>query len=118
MIPIPNGLLIERKTSVEKGANDGLPVLFSLLHPIGDLCPVVVSQLLTGTCIYIYMTIGVCVYMLLWCWEMYVYCLTIAYICKAHSVKECVYTFIPRTIKCPNSVIFLHKSPVACCREL
>ena len=44
MIPIPsgNGLLIESRISADNEVSDGLLVLFSLLHPLGDVCPVVI----------------------------------------------------------------------------
>ena len=39
MIPLSVGLLVERDTSGEFGIG-GLPTLFSLLHPMSDLCPI------------------------------------------------------------------------------
>ena len=43
VIPISAGLLIERQVTGEIG-NDGLPTLFTLLHPMGDLCPVMLYR--------------------------------------------------------------------------
>lgn len=40
--PIQGGLLVEREVEGGEGAgHDGLPTLFSLMHPMDDLCPVV-----------------------------------------------------------------------------
>lgn len=36
--PISGGVLLERKVSSE-GGSDGLPTLFTLLHPMDDFCP-------------------------------------------------------------------------------
>ena len=36
--PISSGLLLERQVSPE-GGSDGLPILFTLLHPMDDFCP-------------------------------------------------------------------------------
>jgi len=43
VIPISAGLLIERQVTGEIG-NDGLPTLFTLFHPMGDLCPVMLCR--------------------------------------------------------------------------
>ena len=41
MYPVLGGLLLEREVQSEcGGGGDGLPVLFTLLHPLDDLCPV------------------------------------------------------------------------------
>lgn len=37
--PIKGGVLVERQVSPEWGS-DGLPILYSLLHPMDDLCPI------------------------------------------------------------------------------
>ena len=37
--PISGGLLLERQISADWGY-DGLPTLFTLLHPMDDFCPV------------------------------------------------------------------------------
>lgn len=39
--PLSSGLLVERQVT---GELNGLPTLFTLLHPIGDLCPVLLSK--------------------------------------------------------------------------
>ena len=41
--PISAGLLIERQVTGEVGS-DGLPTLFTLLHPMADLCPVILHR--------------------------------------------------------------------------
>ena len=42
--PITSGLLIERQVTGEVNGSDGLPTLFTLLHPMGDLCPVILRR--------------------------------------------------------------------------
>ena len=37
--PLKNGLLVERLVASDNGS-DGLPTIFSLLHPMDDFCPV------------------------------------------------------------------------------
>lgn len=39
MWPLEEGVLVERLVGADS-AYDGLPTLFSLLHPMDDLCPV------------------------------------------------------------------------------
>lgn len=39
--PLSSGLLVERQVT---GELNGLPTLFTLLHPMGDLCPVLLSK--------------------------------------------------------------------------
>ena len=46
---MPVGLLVEREVAKEhQNGGDGLPTLFSLLHPIGELSPVTLRRPATG----------------------------------------------------------------------
>ena len=45
MVPLSEGLLLERSTKDEVG--NGLPIMFSLLSPTSDLCPIVTRHSFT-----------------------------------------------------------------------
>ena len=70
MTPLPVGLLIERDTTGEESGSVGLPIFFSLLHPMSDLCPVSIkrpsvsksSVLDLITCAQLYMCVFICAF--------------------------------------------------------